>query len=108
MGTAQKAISKSNSQDKSHDSDLADKPVDNTKIVVGQSEKNKKKGKSKTQNTADLFLPGAVTGWIASDRGVVGVATVISTVLGSRDIWRRVGDQEVRREGGNGEGQERR
>ncbi|ATZ53068.1 hypothetical protein BCIN_08g06790 [Botrytis cinerea B05.10] len=107
--------SKSNSQDNSHDSDLATKSADTTQIVMGQSEKNKKKGKSKTQvflkifeNTADLFLPGAVTGWIVSDRGVVGVATVISTVLSSRDIWRRVGDQEVRNEGGNGERQKRR
>ncbi|TGO48065.1 hypothetical protein BCON_0253g00140 [Botryotinia convoluta] len=62
---------KPNSQENTHDPDLAAKPVENTQVVVEQPGKNKKKGKSKTQiflkiseNTADLFLPGAGTGWI--------------------------------------------
>lgn len=68
----------------------------------GEVDKNKKRtSKTKTkiilkiiENTADLWLPGAVTGWIESDVGVVGCATVVSTVLSSGDIWRRVGNGE--------------
>ncbi|ESZ95148.1 hypothetical protein SBOR_4448 [Sclerotinia borealis F-4128] len=47
------------------------------------------------ENAADLLIPGAVTGWIISDAGVVGVATVVSTVLSSGEIWRRVGDGDA-------------
>ncbi|PQE15695.1 Peroxisomal biogenesis factor 11 protein [Rutstroemia sp. NJR-2017a BBW] len=42
-------------------------------------------------DAADLFVPGAVTGWIPTDPGVVGIATMISTVLSSRDLWERAG-----------------
>ncbi|KAF7871938.1 uncharacterized protein EAF02_009043 [Botrytis sinoallii] len=106
---------KSNSQENIHDPDLATKTVDSTQIIAEHPGKNEKKGKFKTEillkiieNAADLFQPGAGTGWIVSDRGIVGVMTVISTVLSSRDIWRRVGHQKERRIGGNGEELERR
>ncbi|KAF7955553.1 hypothetical protein EAE96_004479 [Botrytis aclada] len=107
-------IPKPNSQDNPHDLDLSTKPVDDKHTIEEQPGKNKKR-KSKTpiilkiiENAADLFQPGAGTGWIVSDRGIVGVMTVISTLLSSRDIWRRVGDREGRRERGNVEGLERR
>ncbi|KAF7929785.1 hypothetical protein EAE99_004689 [Botrytis elliptica] len=106
---------KLNPQENMHDPDLATKTVDSTQIIEERPGKNKKKEKFKTEillkiieNAADLFQPGAGTGWIVSDRGIVGVMTVISTVLSSRDIWRRVGDQKGRRVGGNGEELERR
>ncbi|KAF5877126.1 uncharacterized protein Bfra_001489 [Botrytis fragariae] len=106
---------KSNPSDSSHDSDLATKPIDKTHVIAEHPGKNNKKGKFKTEiflkiieNAADLFQPGAGTGWIVSDRGIVGVMTVISTVLSSRDIWRRVGGREGKREGENGEKLERR
>ncbi|THV54785.1 hypothetical protein BGAL_0020g00390 [Botrytis galanthina] len=102
---------KPNSQENTHDSDLATKPVDVTQIIAEQPGKNKK-GKIKTEiwlkiieNAADLFQPGAGTGWIVSDRGVVGVMTVVSTLLSSRDIWKRVGEREGEKEGGSGEGE---
>jgi len=36
---------------------------------------------------ADLLIPGHVVGWISSSQVVVGCASVVSTVLGSVDIW---------------------
>ncbi|KAF7943601.1 uncharacterized protein EAE97_005672 [Botrytis byssoidea] len=98
---------KPNSQQDPHGSDLSAKPVEITQVIVEQPGKNENKGKYKTEillkiveNAADLFQPGAGTGWIVSDRGIVGVMTVISTLLSSRDIWRRVGNREGQREGG--------
>lgn len=100
---------KPNSQENTHDLDLATKPVDSTQIIAEQPGKNKK-GKFKTEillkiieNAADIFQPGAGTGWIVSDRGIVGVMTVVSTLLSSRDIWKRVGEREGKKEGGDGE-----
>jgi hypothetical protein len=42
-------------------------------------------------DASDLFLPGAVTGWLATGPVTVGVATVVSTVLSSKDIWDKYG-----------------
>jgi len=39
---------------------------------------------------ADLFIPGAVTGWLRTEPAVVGAAMVVSTLLGSEDIWMRI------------------
>lgn len=39
---------------------------------------------------ADLFIPGAVTGWLRTEPAVVSAAMVVSTLLGSEDIWMRV------------------
>ncbi|QSZ37065.1 hypothetical protein DSL72_009157 [Monilinia vaccinii-corymbosi] len=44
------------------------------------------------ENAADLIIPGAVTGWIITDAGIIGVATLISTLLSSWEMWRGVGD----------------
>lgn len=38
----------------------------------------------------DLFIPGAVTGWIVTSHAFVGFATMVSTVLSSKDIWDRL------------------
>ena len=38
----------------------------------------------------DLFVPGSVTGWIQTPPAFVGFATIISTVLSSKDIWDRL------------------
>lgn len=38
----------------------------------------------------DLFIPGSVLGWISASSATVGYATVISTVLSSKDIWDRL------------------
>jgi hypothetical protein len=35
----------------------------------------------------DLLIPGFVTGWLVTSPVIVGVATVISTTLSSKDIW---------------------
>ncbi|OXV09476.1 hypothetical protein Egran_02763 [Elaphomyces granulatus] len=35
----------------------------------------------------DLLIPGAFVGWIAASPVQVGLATIISTVVTSRDIW---------------------
>jgi hypothetical protein len=43
-------------------------------------------------DASDLFIPGAVTGWLVMGGPVtVGVATVVSTVLSSKDIWDKYG-----------------
>ena len=39
---------------------------------------------------SDLLIPGHVTGWISTSNATVGFATVISTVLSSKDIWDRL------------------
>ena len=44
-------------------------------------------------DASDLFIPGAVTGWLATGPATVGVATVISTTLSSKDIWDKYGGQ---------------
>jgi hypothetical protein len=38
----------------------------------------------------DLLIPGQVTGWISTSTATVGFATVMSTVLSSKDIWDRL------------------
>jgi hypothetical protein len=38
----------------------------------------------------DLFIPGFTTGWLVVSSGTVGILGVISTILGSLDIWERV------------------
>jgi len=38
----------------------------------------------------DLFVPGSVTGWVRTPPAFVGFATIISTVLSSKDIWDRL------------------
>jgi len=38
----------------------------------------------------DLLIPGHVTGWISTGPSVVGCASVISTLLSSKDIWDRL------------------
>jgi hypothetical protein len=38
----------------------------------------------------DLFVPGSVTGWIPTPPAFVGFATIISTILSSKDIWDRL------------------
>lgn len=38
----------------------------------------------------DLTIPGATTGWIITSSGTVGIASAISTVLASSDIWERI------------------
>jgi len=38
----------------------------------------------------DLFVPGHVTGWIATSPATAGMASVVSTLLSSRDIWERM------------------
>lgn len=35
----------------------------------------------------DLFLPGAITGWIPVSSETVGFAGVVSTTLGLMEIW---------------------
>lgn len=41
----------------------------------------------------DLFIPGSITGWIRTSPAVVGYATVVSTLLASKEIWDRVKDK---------------
>lgn len=38
-------------------------------------------------DSCDLFIPGAVVGWVVTGPVTVGIATVISTVFSSKDIW---------------------
>jgi hypothetical protein len=38
----------------------------------------------------DLLIPGSVTGWARTSPAIVGLATVISTLLASEEIWYRV------------------
>lgn len=35
----------------------------------------------------DLLIPGFITGWLVTSPVIVGVATVVSTTLSSKDIW---------------------
>lgn len=42
-------------------------------------------------DASDLFIPGAITGWLVTGSITVGVATVISTMLSSKDIWDKYG-----------------
>lgn len=38
----------------------------------------------------DIFIPGFTTGWLVLSSGFVGILGMISTVLASTDIWKRV------------------
>jgi len=38
----------------------------------------------------DVFIPGHVTGWIRTGPIFVGFASVVSTLLSSKDIWDRL------------------
>jgi len=35
----------------------------------------------------DIFVPGHITGWIPTTATTVGLATAISTLLSTKDIW---------------------
>jgi hypothetical protein len=82
------------------DSEIKEKASSETPMKTrSQRAKDSKKQKS-TGNTqslqllrnivadsCDLFIPGAVTGWLVTGPLNVGIATVISTILSSKDIW---------------------
>ncbi|KAG4031151.1 hypothetical protein MFRU_010g02760 [Monilinia fructicola] len=75
-------------------------PIRNSEITRPSSKRQEARSTTKIllkiiENAADLIIPGAVTGWIITDPGIIGVATVISTVLSSGEIWRRVGDAKL-------------
>jgi hypothetical protein len=68
-----------------------------------RAKESKKRSKSNAQwvrlirtivtDVSDLFIPGAVTGWLVTGPVTVGVATIISTMLSSKDIWDKYGGQ---------------
>ncbi|KAB8295811.1 hypothetical protein EYC80_008633 [Monilinia laxa] len=75
-------------------------PISSSEITRPNSKRQKARSTTEIllkiiENAADLIIPGAVTGWIITDAGIIGVATVISTVLSSGEIWRRVGDGKL-------------
>lgn len=41
-------------------------------------------------DACDILIPGSMLGWVLVSSGTVGMATVVSTVLASGDIWDRV------------------
>ena len=41
-------------------------------------------------DACDLLIPGSTTGWARTSPAIVGLATVISTLLASEEIWYRV------------------
>ena len=47
--------------------------------------------RSIVMDVSDLFIPGAVTGWLVTSPLTVGVATIISTTISSKDIWDKHG-----------------
>jgi hypothetical protein len=38
----------------------------------------------------DLLSPGNITGWLPTSTAIVGYASVVSTLLSSKDIWDRM------------------
>jgi hypothetical protein len=38
----------------------------------------------------DIYIPGGITGWLMASSGTVGVLGMLSTLLASKDIWKRV------------------
>jgi len=47
-------------------------------------------GKKILTDACDLVVPGSITGWARTSPAIVGLATVISTLLASEEIWVRV------------------
>ncbi|TVY83272.1 Peroxisomal membrane protein PMP27 [Lachnellula suecica] len=41
----------------------------------------------------DLFIPGHVTGWIVTALATVGLASIVSTLLASKEIWDSLKDK---------------
>lgn len=41
-------------------------------------------------DACDLLIPGSITGWARTSPAIVGLATVVSTLLASEEIWYRV------------------
>jgi hypothetical protein len=41
----------------------------------------------------DLFIPGSITGWIRTSPAFVGFASLVSTLLASKEIWDRLKDK---------------
>ena len=70
------------------------------KIVAEKTERKATRVKRQQQQQAlakqiivdccDLLVPGFVTGWLRTTPAVVGMVSVVSTVLTSKDIWDRV------------------
>jgi hypothetical protein len=54
------------------------------------SEERKRVKRRIVSDCFDLLIPGSVVGWISTTSAIVGFATVISTVLSSKDIWDRL------------------
>jgi hypothetical protein len=43
-------------------------------------------------DVADIFIPGTVTGWMATSFAGVGWVSVLSTILSGSDVWVKVHD----------------
>jgi hypothetical protein len=41
-------------------------------------------------DVCDLFIPGHITGWIYTSPAFVGFASMVSTLLASKEIWDRL------------------
>jgi hypothetical protein len=41
-------------------------------------------------DACDLLIPGSITGWARTSPAIVGLATMVSTLLASEEIWYRV------------------
>ena len=63
---------------------------DKRKEVEARDAKKKKIMKKLVMDGCDLFIPGAITGWMVASSANVGMLGVLSTVLASSDTWEKV------------------
>lgn len=61
---------------------------------IASNEKWRRNVRAIVTDASDLFLPGVVTGWLVTGPVTLGVATVISTTLSSKDVWDKFGDKK--------------
>jgi len=58
--------------------------------ITDRKEQRSKIMKKIVIDGCDLFIPGAITGWMVLSTANVGLLSVVSTVLAATDIWIRV------------------
>lgn len=65
-------------------------PAGNPRSKAGGNGLPRPLAKQILTDACDLLIPGSITGWARTSPAIVGLATVVSTLLASEEIWYRV------------------
>lgn len=84
------ALDSGNGQEKTSSETHATSPADAQIKAQEKTLKARTLIRKTITDAFDLLIPGSTTGWIETSTATVGVASTISTVLASTDVWARM------------------